>query len=518
VSRLTGARGAVRGQLRATADQVRIAAANPPVRGLQVAWGLNQAAEWAYFTALEVFAFRVGGAFAVGLVGVLSELPSALVGPLTSVLGQRIRRERLLFVLAVVRSAELSAAAVAFSRGAPAGFFYALLALDSVLSSAVFPAQQGLLRRLVRTRRELSTSAAVTALVETVGGGLGPMAGGLLLATTNLGVVYGFAAGVLLTSGIMFVAAVSGQKIGPPMADTGPAGVFPRAVAPLGPHPLSSEHPHERAADAGPDVVPAGPDVVPPAPAGPGVVPAGPPGPGATPAGPPSEGAIPAGAAAEEDEEGWLISDFVEGIRAIWGRRDVLILLGMFAMDGFLEGALDVAIIVLALDTLGIGPAGVGGLSVVETIGGLAGGLIALNIVGVRRLATRWGMLGFIDGFPPALLAAFPNLGVTIALLVVWEGIDTIDESIGLELMSRIVPGDLMPQVVGLEDSVETMSIAAGSIIGPLLIVLGGIRGAFVAIAILGPLLTILVFPWLRRLDRHTDPGSTEPGVATSPS
>ena len=516
MSRLARFRSAVRAQLRATAVQVRTAASNPPVRGLQIAWGTNQAAEWAYFTALEVFAFRVGGAFAVGLVGVLSELPSALVGPVTSVLGQRIRRERLLFVLAAVRSAELAAAAVAYSRGAPPGFFYGLLGLDSVLSSAVFPAQQGLLRRLVRTRRELSTSAAVTALVETIGGGLGPLAGGLLLATTNLGVVYGFSAGLLLSSGIMFLGAVWGRKLGPPMADTDYMELAARAPSPLGPRPLSAAHPLVEATGSGEE-----PAVGAPAPGG-DAIPTGAPVPPTgvpPPAGTPPNQADPDDDEEdEEDEEGWLISDFVEGIRAIWGRRDVLILLSMFAMDGFLEGMLDVAIIVLALETLGIGPAGVGGLSVVETIGGLAGGLVALNVVGVRRLATRWGMLGFVDGFPPALLAAFPNLGVTIGLLVIWEGIDTIDEGIGLELMSRVVPGELMPQVVGLEDSVETLSIAVGSILGPVLIVLTGIRGTLLAIAILGPLLTILVFPWLRRLDQHMDAGPTEPGVAASPS
>jgi MFS family permease len=457
-----------------------MAFSNPAVRRVQFAWGANFAAEWAYYIALEVFAFRVGGAFAVGLVGVLSELPAALAAPLTALLGTRYRREWLLFWLAVVRTIELCAAALAYARGAPPWVFYGFLAVDSVLSSAVFPNSQGLLPRLTRSRSELASAAAVTALVETIGGGIGPVLGGVLLAATNLGVVYVFAAGLLLSAGILFVRAprrAPGESIAEIREEAATDSPAP-GLSPEAPRKPEPETPASQ-----PEKSPA-PTVS---------------------SGPPQE-AEHEGDELEEEEPGWLIGDFIEGVQALRNLPDARLLLALFAIDGLMEGALDVFVVVLALKTLGIGAEGVGGLAAVETVGGLIGGLVALNTVGIRGLAVRWTMLGVLDAMPPLLLAAFPTLGVVIVALLAWEAIDTLDEGVGLELLRRVVPEPLMPQALGLEDSVVTMSIAAGAIIAPTLVVLLGISGALFAIGVTAPLLVLATLRGMRRIDEHTAP------------
>lgn len=441
MARIASVRHALSRGLSRNRDQVRVAFSNRAVRRVQFGLGANQVSEWAYFTALEVFAFEVGGAFAVGLVGVLSELPAAIAAPLTALLGERIRHERLLFGLAVLRSVELAAAGLAFSRGAPPELFYALLGFDSILSSAVYPNQQGLLPRLTRSRDELATSAAVTALVESVGGGIGPVLGGVLLATTNLGVVYGVAAGVMLSSGVLFLGAPRGK---PAEAAEPPAQTAPGA------------HAGEEDEDE------------------------------------------------EDEEEGGLISDLVEGLRAISGVPDARLLLLLFAVDGLMEGALDVFVIVLALKVLGIGAGGVGGLAAVEMVGGLVGGAFAFRAVHVRGLGVRWTLMGLADAVPPLLLAAFPTLGVVIVMLLAWEALDTLDEAIGLELLRRVIPPPLIPSALGLEDSMVTLSIAIGSIVAPALVVLLGVRGGLLAIGVTAPILVLATLTGMRRIDKRT--------------
>jgi hypothetical protein len=194
----------------------------------------------------------------------------------------------------------------------------------------------------------------------------------------------------------------------------------------------------------------------------------------------------------------------VEGIRALRGVPDAPLLLSLFALDGLMEGALNVFVVVLALKVLGVGAEGVGFLAAVETVGGLVGGLFAFNAVHVRGLGVRWTLMGLADAVPPILLAAFPVLGVVIAMLLAWEAIDTLDEAIGLELLRRVVPEHLMPSALGLEDGVITMSIAAGAIIAPTLVVLLGVRGGLLAIGLVAPVVVLATLRGFRRIDKRT--------------
>jgi hypothetical protein len=57
-------------------------ARNPALRRAQLAFLGAWTAEWAFTVALGVVAYREGGATAVGLVGLLRMLPSALLAPL----------------------------------------------------------------------------------------------------------------------------------------------------------------------------------------------------------------------------------------------------------------------------------------------------------------------------------------------------------------------------------------------------------------------------------------------------
>ena len=83
--------------------------ANPNIRRIEGAWAASIIAHWAYGIALAVYAYRDGGAAAVGLVGLVRFLPSAVASPFASVLGDRYRRERVIVVAELVRAVLLAA-------------------------------------------------------------------------------------------------------------------------------------------------------------------------------------------------------------------------------------------------------------------------------------------------------------------------------------------------------------------------------------------------------------------------
>src|SRR5512132_4687272 len=78
-------------------------AVNGNLRRAQLSFLGAWTAEWAFTVALGIVAYRHGGAMAVGLVGLLRMVPSAVIAPFAAPLADRGRRERVLVLVSTVR-------------------------------------------------------------------------------------------------------------------------------------------------------------------------------------------------------------------------------------------------------------------------------------------------------------------------------------------------------------------------------------------------------------------------------
>jgi MFS family permease len=177
---------------------------NEDLRRVQLAWGAAITAEWAHFVGLGVFAYDAGGAVAVGIAGLARMLPAALIAPFAASLGDRFRRERLLFAILLVGSGALAASAAAFFGAKNESLIYALAGMVGVTSTLIRPAQQALLPSLARTPEELIASNGATSTIESLGTLVGPLLAGVLVSVADVGVVFAvggaafFGAAVLL--------------------------------------------------------------------------------------------------------------------------------------------------------------------------------------------------------------------------------------------------------------------------------------------------------------------------------
>jgi hypothetical protein len=72
------------------------AAANPHIRNIVVTGTAVFSGRWALNVALYVFAYEVGGAGAVALIGVIQTLPSVFAVPVITGMGDQFRRQRVL--------------------------------------------------------------------------------------------------------------------------------------------------------------------------------------------------------------------------------------------------------------------------------------------------------------------------------------------------------------------------------------------------------------------------------------
>ena len=177
------------------------------------------------------------------------------------------------------------------------------------------------------------------------------------------------------------------------------------------------------------------------------------------------------------------------------------LIIGLYGMQTLAAGALNVLIVVLALELLDLGNSGIGFLNSAVGIGGLLGGVAALALVGRPRLASDFGLGLALVGLPIALIALFPHTATTLVLLgLVGLGTTVVDVA-GLTLLQRAVPDEVLTRVMGVVQSVFVGTLGLGAVLVPVLIALLGDRGALAAVGIPLPVVAVLAWRRLRALD-----------------
>ncbi len=196
--------GGVRSRLRQAAGAFTSNARNPDLRRAQLSFLGAWTAEWAFTVGLGIVAYRDGGATAVGVVGLLRMVPSALLAPLLSPLADRGRRERVLIVVSLLRAAATGAAAVVVGVGAPTQIVYALAVLSTIAATLYRPAHSALLPSLCHNGYELASANVVRGLLDSAATLVGPLLAALLLRVSGIPALFAAAAGAsLLAAGLL---------------------------------------------------------------------------------------------------------------------------------------------------------------------------------------------------------------------------------------------------------------------------------------------------------------------------
>ena len=199
--------------------------------------------------------------------------------------------------------------------------------------------------------------------------------------------------------------------------------------------------------------------------------------------------------------EGKLRTAFA-GFGAIVRDPSLRVLEGLMAAQTLVAGAFNVLIVVAAFDLLDLGSGGLGALNSAVGIGGLAGAVTAALLVGYGRISKQFALGMVLWGLPIALIGVWANpLFAFVLLLFVGIG-NTVVDVTDLTLLQRAVPDDVLARVFGAVNSLTTGCLAIGAILAPILIHLSGIRTALVITGLALPVLTLLLYRPLARLDR----------------
>lgn len=412
---------ALRERLRDSARSFGRVFRNPNIRRIEGAWAASIIAHWAYGIALAVYAYRDGGAAAVGLVGLVRFLPSAVASPFASVLGDRYRRERVMLVAELTRAVLLAATTAVIVTDGPSALVYVLAGLVSVAYSAVRPAQAALLPSVAKTPKELTAANVTSSTIESLGIFGGPAIGGLLLAATSEDVVFGACTAAFLLS----------------------ATLLSRVRVETQPEP--------------------------------------------------------------RERGGGVVREFTAGFVTLFREPGLRVLVALLASQTLVAGALNVLIVVSALELLDLGEEGVGFLNSAVGIGGLIGAVVSAALIG-RRLSSNFLVGILLWGIPIGLIGLFPEPAPALLFLAVVGLGNTLVDVSAFTLLQRAVPDDVLSRVFGAVQGLWVATIGIGAIVAPLLIAAVDIRGALLITGALLPILATLLRGRLAQLDEAPVP------------
>ena len=169
----------------------------------------------------------------------------------------------------------------------------------------------------------------------------------------------------------------------------------------------------------------------------------------------------------------------------------------------FVRGMWIAVAVIASLNLLHAGSTGVGLLMLAAGIGSLIAAPISSWLVTRPRIGTPAAVALVASGFPLAIVAGAPLLGLAVALIGIWGVGMAVSDVATSSILYRAVETPLLPRVTGTIESAKLALEGLGGFLAPVLASTVGIRTAlFIAAAPL-PLLVATGWKTLHRVDAN---------------
>ena len=152
----------------------------------------------------------------------------------------------------------------------------------------------------------------------------------------------------------------------------------------------------------------------------------------------------------EASRDGGFLRESAGGFKAIARDRRLRVVVGLYAAQTLLAGALGVLVVVTAFELLHRNDPSVGLLNAAMGIGGVAGALAAFALIGRKRLASDFGLGIVLWGAPLIAIGIWPHLWVALVALALLGLGNTLVDVAGLTLLQRTAPPDVIGRVFGV--------------------------------------------------------------------
>ena len=415
---------------------------NRNLRRMQLAFAGSLIGNWAFTTAVSVWAYGEGGAKAVGIYYSIRLAVMALATPFVSTLADKYPRKWVMIYSDLYSAVIVVLATICLYADTSAWPIYVLAVVTSFGGSAFRAAQGAITPQLADTTEQLTASNGTASTLESLAIFVGPAIATALLAITDVEIVFllnvvSFAWSMLMVAGIRLSQA---EEVAEKEAEPGNLG----------------------------------------------------------------EALVDAAAEAEEKAAGFL-SETSAGFRAIRHDKDLLITVIEGSAQTVVAGALAVIPLVMAVEILHTGAKGVGLLDSVMGLGAIVGGIYAIARASKHKLGQDLILGVFLWSFPLVLITIWPNPVPAFAVMAVLGFANPVVDVNVFTVIQRLTPDAVLGRVFGAFETCLIGTMALGSAIAPLMLHLWGLRATVGILGVVIGLIAVLGYVPMRSLDRRLE-------------
>jgi MFS family permease len=176
---------------------------NPGLRKINLALAGSMIGDWAYGTAIMIWAYDIGGARAVGIWYTVRLVLMTIVTPFASTIVDRLPRRMVMISTDLIRSVLcLTVAGLIWADG-PVWLVFVLATLAPLVGAPFRPAVAALMPKLVHTPDELTAANGTASTIESLAFFVGPAIAAILVSAIGIPVVVVFNALTFLWSALL---------------------------------------------------------------------------------------------------------------------------------------------------------------------------------------------------------------------------------------------------------------------------------------------------------------------------
>ena len=190
------------------------------------------------------------------------------------------------------------------------------------------------------------------------------------------------------------------------------------------------------------------------------------------------------------------------GFRAIGSSSAVVLLVVISVAFCIFYGIEIVLYAAAANDLLRIGENGLAFMWAATGVGGLMAAALSNRVASRQQLSAILAISALVTALPMICLAFVRAEVAVYALLLVEGAAIIVADVVYMTMLQRSVPGGVLGRVFGILDSLMVGGILVGSLLAPALVAVGGIRFALVAGGGILVVLSIVLLPKSRSVDR----------------
>ena len=192
------------------------------------------------------------------------------------------------------------------------------------------------------------------------------------------------------------------------------------------------------------------------------------------------------------------------GWKAIVSVPELRVVIGLFSVQTLVAGLVQVLVVVLAIELLSLGTAGVGWLNGMIGAGATLGVLAVAGIAGRKSIAPYFAVGLLLWGIPLVLIAAWPEPVAAFVLLAALGVGNTLVDVTGITLMQRAASDAVLGRVFGAFEALALLAMGLGALLAPVLVSVLDARGA---VLVAGLIMPAAVLPLWRPLARSDAAG-----------